>query len=150
MIKIFDDVRVNDKVYLISIRDSQPYEFPKGRVIRELKAESIIRYPTSVTVNLSDNITAINPRKSMSYHINERDEDEISLSIDVYALTKAECVRAANAAINERRTSLRAIEKRCRECDAYLNNSTIELLSVDVSEEEDVMSEEAFANAALV
>jgi hypothetical protein len=149
MIKTFDDVRVDDKVYLISIRDSQPYEFPKGRVIRELKAESIIRYPTSMTVNLSDSITVINPRKSMTYYIREKDEDEISLSIDVYALTKAECVRAANVAINERRTSLRAIEKRCVECDANLNNSTIELLSLDVTEEEDAMSEEEFANAAL-
>ena len=149
MIKTFDDVRVDDKVYLISIRDSQPYEFPKGRVIRELKAESIIRYPTSMTVNLSDSITVINPRKSMTYYIREKDEDEISLSIDVYALTKAECVRAANVAINERRTSLRSIEKRCVECDANLNNSTIELLSLDVTEEEDTMSEEEFANAAL-
>jgi hypothetical protein len=147
--KTFENLIVGDKVYLICIRDSKPYEFPKGRVIRELKADAITRYPSTMCVKLSDCITNIHPKRSMTYYVNYRNEDEIALSADVYALTKAECVKMTNIIINERRTNLRAIERQCKETDAELDNTTAELLMLDVKEEEYTMTEEEFANAAL-
>jgi hypothetical protein len=146
--KFFEEAKVNDKVYKLSLVDSIVYRYPNSEAIKELTISSIVRYPSNLYLNLSDGVTTITPRRALASYVNERDDDEIGLSIDVYALTKRECISAAIAEINKRRTKLRGIEKRCRESDSELDIACIELMDIKPDEEE-AMSEEEFANAAL-
>ena len=146
--KFFEEAKVNDKVYKLSLIDSIIYRYPNSEAIKELTISSIVRYPSNLYLNLSDGVTTITPRRALASYVNERDDDEIGLSIDVYALTKRECISATIAEINKRRTKLRDIEKRCRESDSELDIACIELMDIKPDEEE-AMSEEEFANAAL-
>ena len=146
--KFFEEAKVNDKVYKLSLVDSIIYRYPNSEAIKELTIGSIVRYPSNLYLNLSDGVTTITPRRALASYVNERDDDEIGLSIDVYALTKRECISATIAEINKRRTKLRGIEKRCRESDSELDIACIELIDIKPDEEE-AMSEEEFANAAL-
>ena len=146
--KFFEEAKVNDKVYKLSLVDSIIYRYPNSEAIKELTISSIVRYPSNLYLNLSDGVTTITPRRALASYVNERDDDEIGLSIDVYALTKRECISATIAEINKRRTKLRGIEKRCRESDSELDIACIELMDIKPDEEE-AMSEEEFANAAL-
>jgi len=146
--KFFEEAKVNDKVYKLSLIDSIIYRYPNSEAIKELTISSIVRYPSNMYLNLSDGVTTITPRRALASYVNERDDDEIGLSIDVYALTKRECISAVIAEINKRRTKLRGIEKRCRESDSELDIACIELMDIKPDEEE-AMSEEEFANAAL-
>lgn len=146
--KFFEEAKVNDKVYKLSLVDSIIYRYPNSEAIKELTISSIVRYPSNLYLNLSDGVTTITPRRALASYVNERDDDEIGLSIDVYALTKRECISATIAEINKRRTKLRGIEKRCRESDSELDIACIELIDIKPDEEE-AMSEEEFANAAL-
>jgi hypothetical protein len=146
--KFFEGAKVNDKVYKLSLVDSVIYRYPNSEAIKELTISSIVRYPSNLYLNLSDGVTTITPRRALASYVNERDDDEIGLSIDVYALTKRECISAAIAEINKRRTKIRGIEKRCRESDSELDIATLELMNIRPDEQE-VMSEEEFANAAL-
>ena len=147
-VKFFEEAKVNDKIYKLSLLDSIVYRYPDGEAIREMHITSVVRYPSNLYLNLSDGVTTIVPRRSVASYINERDDDEIELSIDVYALTKRECISAAISEINRRRTKLRNIERRCRESDSELDIACIELMDIK-PEEEEAMSEEEFANAAL-
>lgn len=147
-VKFFEEAKVNDKIYKLSLLDSIVYRYPDGEAIREMHITSVVRYPSNLYLNLSDGVTTIVPRRSVASYINERDNDEIELSIDVYALTKRELISAAISEINKRRTKLRGIEKRCRESDSELDIACIELIDIKPDEEE-AMSEEEFANAAL-
>ena len=147
-VKFFEEAKVNDKIYKLSLLDSIVYRYPDGDAIREMHITSVVRYPSNLYLNLSDGVTTIVPRRSVASYINERDDDEIELSIDVYALTKRECISAAISEINRRRTKLRNIERRCRESDSELDIACIELMDIK-PEEEEAMSEEEFANAAL-
>lgn len=146
--KFFEEAKVNDKVYKLSLVDSIIYRYPNSEAIKELTISSVVRYPSNLYLNLSDGVTTITPRRALASYVNERDDDEIGLSIDVYALTKRECISATIAEINKRRTKLRGIEKRCRESDSELDIACIELMDIKPDEEE-AMSEEEFANAAL-
>lgn len=146
--KFFEEAKVNDKVYKLSLVDSIVYRYPNSEAIKELTISSIVRYPSNLYLNLSDGVTTITPRRALASYVNERDDDEIGLSIDVYALTKRECISAAIAEVNKRRTKIRGIEKRCRESDSELDIATLELMDIKPDEQE-VMSEEEFANAAL-
>ena len=146
--KFFEEAKVNDKVYKLSLVDSIVYRYPNSEAIKELTISSIVRYPSNLYLNLSDGVTTITPRRALASYVNERDDDEIGLSIDVYALTKRECISAAIAEVNKRRTKIRGIEKRCRESDSELDIATLELMNIRPDEQE-VMSEEEFANAAL-
>ena len=146
--KFFEEAKVNDKIYKLSLLDSIVYRYPDGDAIREMHITSVVRYPSNLYLNLSDGVTTITPRMALASYVNERDDDEIGLSIDVYALTKRECISATIAEINKRRTKLRGIEKRCRESDSELDIACIELMDIKPDEEE-AMSEEEFANAAL-
>jgi hypothetical protein len=147
-VKFFEEAQVNDKVYKISLVDSVVYNYPDGESIKEMHITSVVRYPSNLYLNLSDGVTTITPRRSVASYVNERDDDEIELSIDVYALTKRECISAAISEINKRRTKLRNIERRCRESDAELDITCTELMALK-PEEEEAMTEEEFANAAL-
>ena len=146
--KFFEEAKVNDKIYKLSLVDSIIYRYPNSDAIKELTISSIVRYPSNLYLNLSDGVTTITPRRALASYVNERDDDEIGLSIDVYALTKLECISAAIAEINKRRTKIKSIEKRCRESDSELDIACIELMGIKPDEEE-TMSEEEFANAAL-
>jgi len=146
--KFFEEAKVNDKVYKLSLIDSIIYRYPNSEAIKELTISSIVRYPSNLYLNLSDGVTTITPRRALASYVNERDDDEIGLSIDVYALTKRECISATIAEINKRRTKLRDIEKRCRESDSELDIACIELMDIKPDEQE-TMTEEEFANAAL-
>lgn len=146
--KFFEEANVNDKVYKLSLVDSIIYRYPNSEAIKELTISSIVKYPSNLYINLSDGVTTITPRRALASYVNERDDDEIGLSIDVYALTKRECISATIAEINKRRTKLRGIEKRCRESDSELDIACIELMDIKPDEQE-TMTEEEFANAAL-
>ena len=147
-VKFFEEAKVNDKVYKLSLVDSIIYRYPNSEAIKELTISSIVRYPSNLYLNLSDGVTTITPRRALASYVNERDDDEIGLSIDVYALTKRECISAAISEINKRRAKLRGIEKRCRESDSELDIACIELMDIKPDEQE-TMTEEEFANAAL-
>ena len=147
-VKFFEEAKVNDKIYKLSLLDSIVYRYPDGDAIREMHITSVVRYPSNLYLNLSDGVTTITPRRSVTNYVSERDDDEIELSIDVYALTKRECISAAISEINKRRTKLRNIERRCKESDGELDLACIELMDIK-PEEAEAMTEEEFANAAL-
>ena len=140
MKKIFDNIKIGDKIYTISLRDSKIHEFPKGTALRELKVELVCEFPNYLYISLSDGITTLRAKKNDSYYINKKGEDNVILSVDVFATTKTECKEITNNIIYERKKEIEKIREKCIRTNLQLNETStkIAIINTDEDEENDI------------
>ena len=115
--KDFDKIKLGDSVFVISIDESA---LPKNDIIRELTVKAFYTDPkgTHMKITLSDG-TVITPSCQIPFHVadkcrNTEGSDIVKpVSNDVYATSRAECIRIAGNLIKLSMSNIHKIINYC-------------------------------------